>query len=263
MDEQNSEVLKRLEKIEQELSELRGEVDALTGDAAPTKQKKPRKKLFLFIGIPILLLCVLVGGFFVFRSNQKPSYSKAEIGDIVSFGKYEQNNSGADGSEPIEWIVLEKQDESILLLSRNILYTEHFLNNSFTPSWDDSEVRKTLNGDFFSTAFSPQEQSQICSKEFEYFVLANDKIFLLSEEEVNYYLPTNESRVALPTKTCISNSGNTDSSCSWWTRTIGTHEDVYTFSAFVFVNMNGEIQETRAKSTQFGVRPALWLDISK
>lgn len=266
MDQQNAELEKRLEKLEKEFSDIRKTLDALVQQTAvktaPKNEKKPKGKLFLRICIPVLIVCLLAGGFIYYRASQKPSYAKAEIGDIITFGKYEQNNSSADGSEPIEWIVLEKQDGSILLLSRYILYTEQFRRNSIF-SWDDSVVRKSLNGDFFSSAFSAQEQSQICTKEFDYFVLANDKIFLLSDEEVKYYLPTNESRVALPTETCIGHSGKTDSSCSWWTRTVGTHKDVYTFSALVYVNMNGEIQKTRAKATQFGVRPALWLDTTK
>lgn len=267
LEEKNREISERLDQMEKVLSELSRRVDALesskVANSAPTVTKKQKGKVFPRVIAAILVLCLIAGGVYFFLYNRKPSYAKAEIGDIITFGKYEQNNSGADGSEPIEWIVLEKQDESILLLSRYVLYSEQFKNNSYTPSWDDSEVRKTLNGDFFSSAFSAQEQSQICSKEFDYFVLANDKIFLLSEEEVEYYLPTNESRVALPTETCIGSRGKTNSSCSWWTRTIAAHKDVYTFSALVYVNMNGEIQETRAKTTQFGIRPALWLDVSE
>lgn len=45
----------------------------------------------------------------------------AEVGDIVTFGNYEQNNNMDDGAEKIEWIVLSKESTNVVLLSKYVL----------------------------------------------------------------------------------------------------------------------------------------------
>ena len=40
------------------------------------------------------------------------------VGDIITFGHYEQDNNLDNGAEPIEWIVLDVQDGKALLLSK-------------------------------------------------------------------------------------------------------------------------------------------------
>lgn len=47
--------------------------------------------------------------------------SAAKIGDTVFFGKYEQDNDASDGKETIAWIVLDKKDDRVLLLSEKSL----------------------------------------------------------------------------------------------------------------------------------------------
>ena len=42
-----------------------------------------------------------------------------EIGETLMFGSYEQDGDEENGPEPIEWIVLDKDDEgNILVISR-------------------------------------------------------------------------------------------------------------------------------------------------
>lgn len=261
MDEQYTDVLKRLGQIEQQLSDMDRRFESiesqLAGNTVSLKEKKPKGKLFLFICIPILLLCLLAGCYFAFLANRKPSYEKAKIGDIVTFGKFEQNNSEADGPEPIEWIVMDKQDGRILLLSRHNLYTELFGRDNLAGSWRDSTVRKSLNVSFISLAFSPQEQEKICPREFEEAkVLFSDKVFLLSEDEIESFFPTRESRKAMPTETCISKSNTLDNAQKWWTRSV---TDDY---GYLYVTADGEILATKTDNP-LGIRPVLWLDTTK
>ena len=49
------------------------------------------------------------------------SFPGLKVGDIVQFGRYEQDNDLENGPEPIEWRVLEIKDQAALLLSRSIL----------------------------------------------------------------------------------------------------------------------------------------------
>ena len=46
---------------------------------------------------------------------------KAKVGDYVLFGAYEQDNDLDNGKEAIEWRVLDKKDDKILVISRYAL----------------------------------------------------------------------------------------------------------------------------------------------
>lgn len=43
--------------------------------------------------------------------------SEAQVGDTVLLGTYEQDGQEANGREPIEWVVLDRQDNTMLLIS--------------------------------------------------------------------------------------------------------------------------------------------------
>ena len=75
------------------------------------------------------------------------------------FGSYEQDNITSNGPEEIEWIVLDKQDGKILLLSRYILFKD----GSAARDWFHNPIRSQLNSDFFSISFTPSEQERICT----------------------------------------------------------------------------------------------------
>lgn len=47
--------------------------------------------------------------------------SSFNIGDIVTFGHYDQDNNEDNGAEPIQWEVIDIQDGKALLLSRYVI----------------------------------------------------------------------------------------------------------------------------------------------
>ena len=62
----------------------------------------------------------------VYKENAYPDYlkdslGKYSIGEILSFGAYEQDNNTSNGKEEIEWIVLDKKDDRMLVISRYAL----------------------------------------------------------------------------------------------------------------------------------------------
>lgn len=110
-----------------------------------------------------------------------------EIGDTITFGKY-------------QWRVLEIDADKALLLAENVIEERAFhgvsdINNKVT--WEHSDIRKYLNGEFYSNTFSSEEKARIV--ESTVVNLGNpwystrdyadtfDKIFLLSYEEVVQY----------------------------------------------------------------------------
>ena len=60
------------------------------------------------------------------NSTKKDLIENAQVGDVVFYGKYEQDGDLTNGDELIEWIVISKNGEDLLLLSKNILIKMEF-----------------------------------------------------------------------------------------------------------------------------------------
>lgn len=74
-------------------------------------------------------------------------------GDIVIFGSYEQDNSPANGNEPIEWLILDIQDGNALLVSRYVLDCQLYHTSLEDITWERSTLRTWLNGEFLNSVF--------------------------------------------------------------------------------------------------------------
>ncbi len=124
-----------------------------------------------------------------FTHKLSKNISSANVGDIVVFGAYEQDNHVSNGKEPIEWIVLSKDDTEMLLLSRNVLdskqFNEGLLFIEELNDWKYSSLRKWLNNEFYYKAFDGDERKAI--KENEIVTEGDktrDRVFLLSFDDV-------------------------------------------------------------------------------
>ena len=126
-----------------------------------------------------------------------------ERGEHIMYGSYQ--------GEDIEWRVLDKKGDKVLLLSEYGLDIQPFDTSDVSRVlWKDSTMRKWLNNDFYDNAFSENEKKNIVlsySKGFKknnesvyvdlpepYWHLereTEDKIFLLSYTELCEYLVKN------------------------------------------------------------------------
>ena len=91
-------------------------------------------------------------------------YDKKELSDSfesVKFGKYEQDNDLDNGKEDIEWIVLDKSDNKLLLLSKYILDNVPYNEKNGFVVWNDSTLRNWLNTNFYDLAFNAEEKKSI------------------------------------------------------------------------------------------------------
>ena len=124
----------------------------------------------------------------------------AEAGDLVRLGSFEQDNIDYNGPEPLEWVVLERQEGRALLLSRGLLRAMPYQQDSATTLWETSDARGWLNGAFLETAFTADEQALIQAVELDNsfaqhpnearYVDAGpteDRVFLLSFAEYERY----------------------------------------------------------------------------
>lgn len=74
--------------------------------------------------------------------KQKCALLTCETGDVITFGAYEQDGNSSNGTEAIEWIVLERDGNKVLVLS---LYCHEQMpfNNTLAPvTWEKCSLRK-------------------------------------------------------------------------------------------------------------------------
>lgn len=147
------------------------------------------------IAMGIALAVSLPSGVYAALKNLSKSIKK---GDTVYFGKYEQDGNIKNGKERIEWKVLNKKGNKVLLISRKILDVQPYNIEYKDITWEKCTLRKWLNKDFLKAGFSADEQKKIrntraINKDNSEFGTkggkdTTDKIFLLSTDEANKYL---------------------------------------------------------------------------
>lgn len=121
-------------------------------------------------------------------NKPKVALADAEVGTSVVFGSYEQDIHRENGKEPLEWIVLDRVGDKVLLLCRYGLESEWDI--FYDTSWEDSGVRTGLNEHFYVDAFSPKEREKIVKtvnktpNDTGKDIITEDYVFLLSETEV-------------------------------------------------------------------------------
>lgn len=105
----------------------------------------------------------------------------AEVGDKITFGKYEQDNDSTNGKEDIRWLVLSRDSEKLFLISESILdYRQYDPRESYGDdyaAWRESPLRDWLGNDFYNSAFSYDEKQR----------LIKTSIFDSDEEKEEYY----------------------------------------------------------------------------
>ena len=119
------------------------------------------------------------------------------VGEIVTFGTYEQDGNFGNGKEPIEWEVLSVEGNKALLISKYVLDCQPYNNEDTDVTWETCTLRTWLNNDFKNAAFSSAEQAKIptvtiVNKNNPRYGTAggsntNDQIFCLSLEEMESY----------------------------------------------------------------------------
>ena len=190
----------------------------------------------------------------------------------VKFGNYK--------GEAIEWEVLDYEDGANLLISKKILdvLPFNYVEGSETVDtvWEDCSLRTWLNKDFYSEAFSTEEQSKILTSKVINGVNprtgkpggkdTEDKIFLLSVDEAEQYFADISKRAADPTKYVKKNFEDARKAYYMWgLRTTGEYT-----GWTAFVNYNGSVfSNGTSSSTQvaisnssgayslYGVRPVI------
>ncbi len=90
---------------------------------------------------------------------------------------------------PLEWVVLhETEDGRQLLMSRSAFALMPYHNTKEAVQWQDSDLRKWLNGEFLEKTFSAAEKEGIVFTSNIYNAMEMDKIYIPYPEMINLYV---------------------------------------------------------------------------
>ena len=205
----------------------------------------------------------------ILNEHPQVKYENAKVGSYITFGTYEQDANTSNGKEDIEWLVLAKENNRLLVISRYALDCKPYNNTLANVTWETCTLRKWLNNDFLKAAFSSAEKAMIptvmvsADKNPDYSTnpgnATQDKVFLLSLPEVNKYFTSDSARQYKSTAYAQKQGVYTaKGGCWWWLRSPGGGQNyaalvdtvggVYEFGNYVSYDSNA-------------VRPALWINL--
>ena len=182
-----------------------------------------------------------------------------------------------------EWLVLKVEGQEALIISKNVLdknfsgdtYEDGFAWTNISQTKSGVQVYNCYKGSLLETEMNAFYESKmtkdtaitntrnisigVYGNEYYYSETINTPyVFSLSEEEIKKYLSSDEKRIAY----------NGSSAISYWLRTglkvetvnngVTTRNDEQDY----FITPTGEIN-TAIYSTKLGVRPAMWINLTK
>ena len=202
-------------------------------------------------------------------------------GDVITFGKFEQDNKESNGKEDIEWIILAREGSKALVISRCALACKPYNTKKTDVTWETCSLRKWLNKDFYESAFDEEDIGYIiktdvpADKNPEYKTSqgkpTKDNVFLLSIAEFNKYF-TSEKNVMCDGTPCCQAQDKTRNATTfvWWLRTNGYskrhaacvlyYADGPVTNYGVFVNRVSGCTSMEELGNS-GVRPAMWIEL--
>ena len=196
----------------------------------------------------------------------------AKIGDNVIFGEYEQDANVDNGNEPLEWTVLDRKGNKVLLITSHCIEKIQYHTSLTSITWEKCTLRNWLNSKFIEIAFNDTEKKML-SKTYlsdnnnptyispKAGKSTRDKVFVLSYYEAKYYLKTNEMINVPATEYVDQLRAHTNSETGaawWWLRTPGqknteamTNHFHKQFSSIGY-KVNHEV---------YTVRPCIWVEL--
>ena len=202
--------------------------------------------------------------------KQCNSIKDALPGDTIDFGAFEQDNNPSNGKEGIEWLVLDRTDDKICVISKKALACHNFQDEFENTTWADSQMRIWLNTEFLDAAFSQYHQEMILETNVTAEKVSNydtdpgedtvDRLYLLSESEVKKYFPEEAERICQPTVYAkVQGAYLENLNGWWWLRNPGKDGQ---HLAVVYTDGTVKTEGFRTYVEDGTVRPVMWLDVS-
>jgi type II secretory pathway pseudopilin PulG len=253
---------------------------------AQSQNKAVQRKKITLLGIAAGIIAIAVLAFvFVInpameRAAEEQAAEQAEAAAAAALEEFRQNARSVGGNvyfgsydgEALQWRVLAVKDGKALLITEGIIAQKPYNDEDEGVTWGSCTLRKWLNKDFLSAAFSSEQIQQIELTNLDnpdnpkYHTdggsATDDYVFLLSIDEAEQYFSSRSDRIA---KTSDERAG------WWWLRSPGDdsyHAAVVLDGGAVLedgwrVNADFGRAATTDSSVDYnlGVRPALWLNL--
>lgn len=230
-----------------------------TKKPSPSPIRKPAKT-----PVPTWTTTV-VNGFYLPRIDQNEVVSW----DCLYYGNYWQEDTNNDGKvdekdekQPIKWRVLSIENNTAFLLAdRSLASRPNIDEEKGETSWENSEVRKWLNNDFYNDAFSEEEKQGVVlktldntedTKGYQSGNSTQDKVALLSLRE----LAVERYGLLRGRYSRYTSDGNAD----WAVRTIAVSESIG--NRFIDVPTFAKIYGGWSIGGTIGIRPIIYLNLS-
>ena len=205
---------------------------------------------------------------------EKPKFS-AKVGDIIKLGEW--------GGEEIEWLVINRKEGRLTLLSKYIIDSRPYdFKYRKGVTWETSTIRSWLNSDFFDDAFTDNEKKIVMVSDVRAHVVSRfpnrpqgnntcDRVYLLSVEECERYWDLEDVRLSIPTRFAVQRGVHVDrgtgTTAWWWLRSRGEPSEDCTVRSSCVIdygngngNEIGEVGDCTNVSYQ-GIRPVIQVDI--
>ena len=193
-------------------------------------------------------------------------------GNHFYFGHYPQSASGEDET-PIEWQVLAREDNHVLLISHYALDYRPYHNTDMEITWEESTIRKWLNEVFIDKAFTEEEQQALLTTavlngkdQGGYLVFpdggteTSDRVFLLSGAEIKQYMDqSSDLKCTMTAYAKELDIAGTNTNCAWWLRSPGFNLKQ---ASYIGKAGNRSTSNTSNVSSKMAIRPAIWIDLN-
>ena len=204
-------------------------------------------------------------------------FQNLQVGDVIKFGEYGQDNNLENGKEAIDWIVLDVKDNQAFLISNQCLEVMQFAvqEGPGLIFWEESDVYRWLNSDFLNSAFS--ENLQDCIIQVPLISAGKDSnghaevgkeslnyIFVLDETEYNKYkylsMKNNAGVTAYVQAYYMDTNEYSDKYKGWWLRDV--RYSIVGESRAKYVDETGFVDSVHCNNLHM-VRPAMRIDLAK
>ncbi|MCL2633009.1 MAG: sigma-70 family RNA polymerase sigma factor [Oscillospiraceae bacterium] len=190
----------------------------------------------------------------------EPPTLSLSIGDIIQLGGH-------------DWRVIDIQNGRALIISERVITTRQYHSDRRVDvTWENSDIRAWLNGEFYNNTFSAAEKNMIAQTRVENMNnqwhgtsggnATTDRVFLLSLEEVVRYFG-DSGQLNTRSSSPINDEFNSARTATfdgrnrwWWVRSPGNGSN-----RAANINNNGfiDVSGDHVDNNNGGIRPALWL----
>lgn len=193
------------------------------------------------------------------------------VGQEITFGRYKFDRDGT--AEPVCWQVADTFEGSALIVTKNIVDVMCF-SKAGHVTWEESDIRASLNGNFYNQVFTEKEKEHIMCIEVDNEDNeacgidgghdTADNVFILSPEEMERYRIEADSLLT-PYAYFRLNEADRAESVKYWLRLPGGCDEQDRGMSLVTVAAeNGSIlyRGVSATAGNVGIRPAVWIKYS-